>query len=366
MHCQVITLLLIVGVAGCTQPSVTSIPFGVHNGTHVRLYTVTNANNNSMIKVTNYGCIITTVLAKDRNGESGDVVLGFDTLKEYEKHPGFYGSQIGRFANRIAKGTFTLNNKTYHLPINDPPNSLHGGFIGFNQRVWTVANVITNNDHAGVEFTYFSPDGEEGYPGNLNVSITILLNNNNELTMKYAATTDQDTIINFTHHGYFNLGAGKVPNILDHKLTINAKKYTPVDSTLIPTGELKDVQGTPFDFMSARTVGSRIKQLSGGYDHNFVLDDAPTLKEVANLVETTTGRVMIVLTDQPGIQFYSGNFLNGNVIGKYGIKYVKHYALTLETQHYPDSPNQPSFPTTVLKAHDHFKSTTVYRFTTDK
>jgi aldose 1-epimerase len=344
------------------SPSITDAPFGKHEGKPVRLYTLTNSNN-TIVRITNYGGIVTSLLTKDRKGAFGDIVLGFDNLPDYENKSPYFGALIGRYGNRIAKGTFTLNGKVYHLYINDPPNSEHGGKIGFDKRIWNVDQTILEKDRAALQLSYISPDGEEGYPGTLKVIVTYSLTNNNELIIEYKATTDQDTVINLTHHSYFNLAAGKTADSLQHRLQLNADRYTVVDGTLIPTGELKQVSGTPFDFLSGNdTIGSRIAQVSGGYDHNYVLGESSTVRQVATVWESTSGRVMQVLTDQPGIQFYSGNFLDGTITGKYGVKYVKYYGFCLETQHYPDSPNHPQFPTTVLKAGQVFQTKTIYKF----
>jgi aldose 1-epimerase len=347
-----------------SPPSVTSAPFGVHNGTSVRLYTLTNSLN-SVIRISTYGGIITSIITKDRYGNLGDVVLGFDNLSDYEKKSPYFGALIGRYANRIAKGKFTLNGKQYQLPINNPPNSLHGGNIGYDKRVWTVDKVIVEKDRAGIQLSYFSPDGEEGYPGNVKITVIYTINNNNELTIEYRASTDQDTIINLTNHSYFNLAAGKAPNVLDHRLQIVADQYTVVDNTAIPTGEQRSVLHTPFNFKyDNETIGARIGQVPGGYDHNFVLGSLSSVRKVATVSENVSGRVMEVFTDQPGVQFYSGNFLDGSLVGKYGIKYVKHYGLCLETQHYPDSPNHPDFPSTILRPKSDFTTKTIYKFST--
>jgi aldose 1-epimerase len=316
-------------------------------------YTLSN-NNGVRVSITNYGGAITSIKVPDRNGVFGDVALGYDTIEEYTRNPRYLGALIGRYANRIAGGRFSLNGVEYQLAQNNDANHLHGGVKGFDKRIWKVTETP-----AGLHLEYFSPDGEESYPGNLNVAVDYSLNDENELRIDYHATTDKDTIINLTNHSYFNL-AGK-GTILDHELTLRARNFTPVSADLIPTGEIRSVVGTPMDFRTARVIAN------GGYDHNFVLDDwnHGSIRSVARLSEPSSGRVMEVFTTQPGIQFYSGNFLDGSLIGKGGIAYEKYAALCLETQHFPDSPNQPNFPSTVLRAGETYNETTIYKFATD-
>jgi len=327
------------------------------------VYTLTNSLGFEA-SVTNYGGALTSLKTPDRHGFYGDIVLGFETLEEYVRNPRYFGALIGRHANRVAGGTFSLNGTSYQLPQNNGANHLHGGFKGFDKRDW-----IVREDENTLHLTYFSKDGEEGYPGNLNafVDYTLL---DNELRIDYRATTDRETIVNLTNHSYFNLkGEG---TILNHELTLNADSFTPVSKDLIPNGEIRLVEGTPMDFRRGKAIGSEIadgyEQLgfTGGYDHNFVLNDYDgSLKPALRLYESGTGRVMEVLTTQPGMQFYSGNFLDGTLIGRNGITYVKYAGLCLEPQHFPDAPNHPNFPSTVLRPGEEYKQTTVYRFSTD-
>jgi aldose 1-epimerase len=320
------------------------------------------------VKIINFGGTVTSIKVPDRSGRFADVVLGFNNPDDYLKpHPSF-GTAIGRFGNRIAKGRFTLNGVEYKLAINNGENHLHGGIKGFDDVYWTAQEVNTTAGPA-VRMTYLSKDGEEGYPGNLNVTMTYTLTNNNELRIDYVATTDKDTVINLTHHSYFNLAGEGNGDILNHRLKLNAARFTPTDAGSIPTGELRSVRGTPFDFLMPHAIGQRINQddeqlkFGNGYDHNFVLNGRPgTLRQAAVVTDPTTGRVMEVWTTEPGIQLYTGNFLDGTLVGKSGKAYQRRTGFCLETQHYPDSPNEPNFPTTVLKKGATFKSTTVYRF----
>jgi len=302
----------------------------------------------------NYGGAITSLKTPDRNGHFGDIVLGFETLDEYVRNTRYFGPLIGRHANRIARGRFSLNGVDYQLPCNNGANHLHGGFRGFDKRDWTI-----REDGNTLHLTYFSEDGEEGYPGNLKAFVDYVLLDN-ELRIDYRATTDRDTIVNLTNHSYFNLrGEG---TILDHELTLNADHFTPVSEDLIPTGEIKPVVGTPMDFRNGKAIGSDLAA-AGGYDHNFVLKDWDgSLRSAARLYEATTGRVLEILTTEPGMQFYSGNFLDGSFTGKYGYVYEKYTGLCLEPQHFPDAPNHPNFPSPVLRAGEEYKHISVYRF----
>lgn len=353
-----------------SKPSFTRVDFGTSkDGQTVHLYKLTNSHG-MVAKVTTYGAILTELHAPDRDGKMADVVLGFDDLKSYIDGNPFFGATTGRVANRIAKGRFTLNGVEYKLAINNGPNALHGGLKGFDKQLWHGEAAST--DHAAsVAFTYTSPDGEEGYPGALAVTVTYTLTDDNELRIDYAATTDKDTIVNLTNHSYFNLGGYNSGDILGHDMTIFAEKYTASDKELIPTGEIVPVAGTPLDFRTPHKIGERIKELygegkPGGYDHNFVIDGGGAkLTKAAEAYEPKSGRVMTTLTTEPGVQLYTANFMNGTK-GKGGTIHGKHSSFCLETQHYPDSINKPNFPTVVLKKGGKFQSSTVYRFSTRK
>ena len=319
------------------------------------LFTYTLSNSLGFeVSITNYGGAITSLKTPDRDGNFGDIVLAYETLDDYVRNPRYFGALIGRHANRIARGRFSLNGIEYQLPCNNGLNHLHGGFKGFDKRVWDVSQ-----DGNVLQLSYFSKDGEEGYPGNLTASVDYTLIDN-ALQVDYRATTDHDTIVNLTNHSYFNLrGHG---TILDHELTLHADSFTPVDEELIPTGEIRPVIGTPMDFRNGKAIGSQIGFI-GGYDHNFVLNDWDgALRLAARLYEETTGRVLEILTTEPGIQFYSGNFLDGSLVGRNGVAYQKYTGLCLEPQHFPDAPNHPNFPSTVLRPGEEHKQTTVYRF----
>jgi aldose 1-epimerase len=346
-------------------------PFGrTTDGREVYLYTLSNKNGME-VALTNYGGAIVSMKVPDRTGRFADVVLGYDQLAGYEsKENPYFGAIVGRYANRIGKGRFTLDGKQYQLPLNNGPNSLHGGIAGFNKRVWESAD---RSDSTGQHLTlrYLSKDGEEGYPGDLAVTVVYTLTDDNELRIEYSATTDKDTVLNLTNHSYFNLAGQGEGDILGHQMMLAANSFTPVDETLIPTGELRNVSGTPFDFRQPMAIGARINppaeqlKFGRGYDHNFVLrDNRGKLAIAARVLEPKSGRVMEVLTDQPGIQFYSGNFLDGTIRGKGGKVYGHRYGFCLETQHFPDSPNHLEFPSTELKPGQTFRSTTVYRFAT--
>jgi aldose 1-epimerase len=333
-------------------------------GAVVDLYVLTNASG-SQAKVITYGALLTELHVPDKDGKLGDVVLGFDDIKGYlTEHP-YFGGTIGRVANRIAKAKFTLDGKEYTLAANNGPHSLHGGKKGFDKVVWK-AEPLAVKDGAAVKFTYVSPDGEEGYPGTLTASVTYTLTDANELRLDYSATTDKATPVNLTNHSYFNLAGPASGDILGHELTIFADKYTPVDKTLIPTGELAPVKGTPFDFTAPSKIGARIEEVKGepgGYDLNYVVrsgDQSPAL--AARVREPKTGRLLEVFTTEPGLQFYTGNFLDGTVKGKGGVVYKKHQAFCLEAQHFPDSVNQPKFPSIILPPGKTYTQTTVYKF----
>ena len=340
--------------------------FGTHEGRPVNLYTLKNAHGVE-IHAMNYGGIILSIRVPDRKGEFADIVLGHDKLEGYVPNKPYLGAIVGRYANRIANGTFTVEGKTYTLPKNDGPNTLHGGTTRtFDKVVWDAEPLKGKN---GVTFSYLSKDGEEGFPGNLKMKVTYTLTDNNELVIDYEATTDKATPINVSQHSYFNLKGEGNGDILDHEVMINADRFTPVDKNLIPTGELRPVKGTPMDFTTPTKVGTRIDdnyeqlQLGHGYDHNFVINrKGPGMVLAARVSEPTTGRVLEVSTTQPGVQFYTGNFLDGSVTGKEGHVYKRRYGLCLETQHFPDSPNHPKFPSTILKPGETFHQKTVFKF----
>jgi aldose 1-epimerase len=346
----------------------TQRPFGQTPDGDATLYTFAN-DNGLEVSITNYGGAVTSIIVPDRSGNPGDVVLGYETVEEYVEHPRFMGALIGRYANRIAKGRFSLDGVEHQLAENNGVNHLHGGVKGLHRVLWD-AEAEESPHELALHLTYFSRDGEENYPGNLSVKVDYVVNAHNEIEIRYGATTDKDTIINLTNHSYFNL-AGR-GSILDHELLINADAFTPVSEDLIPTGEIRKVEGTPMDFRTARKIGARIsepyEQLSftGGYDHNFVLNHSETpLKLASRVFDPATGRTLEVLTTQPGLQFYSGNFLDGSMSGKGGVAYQKYSAMCLETQHFPDSPNHPNFPSTVLRAGETFEELAVFRFSAD-
>jgi aldose 1-epimerase len=334
-------------------------------GDQVELYTLTNSKGVAAA-ITNYGGIIVSLKVPDRTGQMADVVLGYDALDGYlTAHP-YFGAIIGRYGNRIGKARFTLNGVEYKLASNDGENSLHGGTKGFDKALWKAREV---DGGKGLELTYLSKDGEEGFPGNLATTVTYSLNDENELKIDYGATTDKDTVVNLTNHSYFNLAGQGEGDILGHLVTIYADRFTPVDAGLIPTGELKPVEGTPFDFRAPRAIGARIGDkdeqllLGRGYDHNFVVNrTGEGLTLAARVAEPNSGRVLEVFTTEPGIQFYTGNFLDGTIRGKGGKVYRQRYGFCLETQHFPDSPNKPSFPSVVLKPGQTYRSTTIYKF----
>lgn len=338
------------------------------DGTPVELHTLTNTNG-IQATITTYGGAVVSLLVPDRDGKLGDIVLGFETLEEYVEKSPYFGCITGRYANRIAKGKFTLNDVAYTLAQNDGENHLHGGTKGFDKIVWWAAEEMSDKDGVGLALTYLSEDGEAGYPGNLSVKVTYTLTDIDELRIDYAAITDKDTVVNLTNHTYFNLADGGAGDILGHELMIDADRFTPVDANQIPTGELRSVASTPMDFLQMTAIGARIGQddeqlrLGLGYDHNWVLNNpGGALALAASVQEPTTGRAVEVYTTEPGIQFYSGNFLDGTITGKGGKIYHKRHGLCLETQHFPDSPNQPDFPSTVLKPGEMYQTTTVYRF----
>ena len=345
--------------------------FGSVQGNAVTLYTLTNSNGLE-VRATNFGGIIVSVRTPDKQGRMDDIVLGFDDLQGYLDNKPYFGAIIGRYANRIAAARFTLDGVQYSLAANNGPNSLHGGIKGFNKVVWS-AEPFENFTGVGLIFTYTSKDGEEGYPGNLRAKVTYTLTDQNELTFDYEAMTDKATPVNLTQHSYFNLAGDGRGDILGHELTLNADRFTPVDKNLIPTGELRAVKNSPLDFTKSTRIGSRINDkdeqlvLGHGYDHNFVIhrtDPGPVL--AAHLREPQTGRVLDVYTTEPGVQFYSGNFLDGTITGKQGHVYKQRFGLALEPQHFPDSPNHPEFPSTILRPGQVYQSRTVYKFSVEK
>jgi len=354
--------------ATATKASLQKSSFGkTKEGAPVDLYTLTNQHG-MVAKIMTYGATLTELIVPDRSGKPGNIVLGFDTIEPYLAGVPYFGSTIGRVGNRIAKGTFTLNGKTYKLATNNGPNHLHGGVKGFDKVVWKAEVAAFGQT---VKFSYHSPDGEEGYPGHLDVSVVYTLTDANELRLDYTATTDKATPVNLTNHSYFNLAGEGTGTILDHVLMIAADQMTPVDDTLIPTGKLAPVKGTVFDFTTPTAIGARIAKVPiappVGYDHNYVLRPRGNmagngLTLAARVTEPTSGRVMEVRTVEPGIQFYSGNFLDGTIKNRNGVPYEKHAAFCLETQHYPDSVNHRNFPSTILEPGQTYKTTTVYAF----
>lgn len=338
--------------------------FGEVDGQKIYQYTITNVEG-MKVSIINYGAIITHLLTPDKTGKLADVVLGYDHLQQYlDDNSPYFGVIAGRYANRIANGQFGIDGNTYQLAVNNGPNHLHGGIKGFDKVVWTSSDFIYP-DSAGVVLNYLSPDGEEGYPGNLSVKVIYTLNNNNELRIDYEASTDAPTIINLTQHSYFNLNGQNSGTIHDHLMQIFADYFIPVNESLIPTGEILPVENTPMDFRNPKEIGYSIDAVNGGFDHTFVLNDYDrTLRHVASVKSPASGRLMKVFTDQPGMQFYSGNFLDGTIIGKENTTYLKHSGFCLETQHFPDSPNQPGFPSVILRPGEKYISTTIYRFET--
>jgi aldose 1-epimerase len=340
---------------------VTERDFGSFDNKAIKEYTITNPSG-MQVGIINYGGAVTRLITPDKNKQMGDVVTGFENLEGFtQKGNPFFGALIGRYGNRISQAKFTLDGKPYTLAANDNGNTLHGGNKGFDKVVWNAEKLAGDSS---LKLSYISKDGEEGYPGNLNVEVLYTLTADNALKIDYTATTDKPTPVNLTNHCYFNLSGGKDSTILNHRLTLNADQYTPVNAQLIPTGKLDKVAGTPMDFTKEKPIGQEISQVKGGYDHNWVLNKTgERLTKAATLYDSTSGRYMEVYTTEPAIQFYSGNFLDGTLTNtKGGQKYVKYAALCLETQHYPDSPNQPTFPNTILKPGETYKQTTIYRF----
>ena len=347
------------------RATVEKMDFGkMPDGTAIDLYVLTNASG-MKAKVMTYGAILTELHVPDREGKFDDVVLGFDNLAGYLKGHPHFGSTVGRVANRIARGKFTLEGKEYRLAVNNGPNSLHGGLKGFDKKVWK-AEAMETADGAAVKLSYLSPDGEEGYPGNLSTTVTYTLTNQNELKIAYVATTDKPTPVNLTNHSYFNLAGPQAGDILGHELMLAADSYTPADATLIPTGEIKPVRGTPLDFTRPMTIGARIAEVGGnpgGYDHNYVINGGgKSLTLAARAADPKTGRVLEMYTTEPGVQLYTGNFLDGKLKGKGGVVYKKQQAFCLEAQHFPDSVNHPEFPSVILEPGKKYTQTTVFKF----
>ena len=367
-----ISLALILCVAtasGVPHSHVEKQPFGkTADGIAVDAYTLTNKNG-AKVKIISYGARVVSIEVRDGEGKLGDVALGYDDIQGYERDSSYLGSIVGRYGNRIAKGRFTLDGVTYTLATNNNGNHLHGGLRGFDKVVWTGNGSVVAGA-ARLKLPYVSNDREEGYPGNLSVTVIYTWTNRNELKIEYSATADKATVLNLTNHAYFNLAGAGVGDILNHEMRINALRFTPTNETSIPTGELRSVKGTPLDFTSAQRIGARIEAkyeqlISGaGYDHNFVLNKpSGKLGLAAEVFEATSGRVLRVYTTEPGVQFYSGNFLNG-AIGKQGLAYPRRSGFCLETQHFPDSPNHPKFPSTVLRPGGRYTQTTIYQFST--
>jgi aldose 1-epimerase len=354
-------------MATSQSPHVEKSLFGMDENNQVDLYTLKN-DRGMIVKIMTRGATITEIQAPDKNGKFNNIVLGFDTLNEYlnPQNP-YFGAIVGRVGNRIAKGKFTLNGKTYSLATNNGVNHLHGGIKGFDKVIWN-ADVIPSTNAASVKFSYLSKDGEEGYPGNCKATVTYVLTNTNSLEIHYDVSVDKDCPVNLTNHTYFNLAGAEHGSILNHTIQINADYYTPVDETLIPTGEIKSVKSTPMDFTYAHKIGDLLQYVGGkpvGYDHNYVLNKKESFSLAASTYDSTSGRKMEVYTTEPGVQFYTGNFLDGSLHGKNGITYNQYSAFCLETQHFPDTVNQPSFPSNVLKAGQSYHTTTVFKFSTN-
>ena len=345
-----------------TTVKLTSQAYGEFEGQPITEYTLTNAHG-MQVGIINYGGALTKIITQAKDSSWGDVLTGYDSLSGFTQTANpYFGALIGRYANRIAKGTYKVDGVEYHAALNNNGQSLHGGLKGFDKVVWTATPLAGDSS---LQLNYESKDGEEGYPGNLKVQVVYTLTEDNGIKIVYTATTDKTTVINLTNHAYFNLSAGKSLTIKDHVLQINANQYTPVDTVLIPTGESLDVKGTPMDFTQAKRIGDDLDKVVGGYDHNWILNKAEGLQEVANVYDPLSGRSLTVFTTEPGLQFYSGNFLDGTLTHtKKGIQYKKHGALTLETQHFPDAPNQSKFPSTLLKPGETYTHTTVYKFAT--
>ena len=344
---------------GLVKTGVTKKDWGIVDGKNVYLYTLQN-DKGDIVTITNYGGAVTSFVTPDKNGTKSSIIIGFDSLQPYLQQPPYFGALIGRYGNRIGDAKFTLDGVTYQLAANNGKNSLHGGLKGFDKVVWDAS--VPDSSVPSLKLKYLSKDGEEGYPGNLNVTVQYTLTNDDELKIEYDAETDKSTPVNLTNHSYFNLTGDVSNTILNHTLMIDADNYTPVDSTLIPTGEIKPVKGTPFDFTSPKMIGKDIDLVKGGYDHNWVLNKKDSsLQKVAELTDSVSGRTLDVYTTEPGLQFYTGNFLDGKFINRGGTPLKQHTALCLETQHFPDSPNKNNFPSTILKPGEKYHSVTMYK-----
>ena len=351
---------------GSMKAGIKRADFGTVDGKPVYLYTLTNAKGDE-VKITNYGGIVTSWISPDKNGKRSSIVLGFDSLSGYLAKPPYFGAIVGRYGNRIAKGKFKIGDSTYSLAINNGSNALHGGLKGFDKQVWEA--VVANDSVPALSLSYLSKDMEEGYPGNLKVNVVYTLTDDDALQIEYTAETDKPTVLNLTNHSYFNLTGDHRNTILDHKMMIKADYYTPVDTGLIPTGELKAVKGTPFDFNTPEKIGARIAQTGGnpaGYDHNYVLNRSDnSLQQVVTVSDSLSGRKLELFTTEPGVQFYTGNFLDGSIKGSDGVPFNKNTGFCLETQHFPDSPNRPKFPSVLLKPGEKFHSITKYKLSTE-
>jgi len=338
-------------------------PFGqTQDGQEVFLYTLTNSKG-LRARITNFGATLVSIHVPDRDGSLGDVVLGFDSLEGYLGQTAYLGATVGRYANRIGGAKFSLDGAEYVLAANNGPNHLHGGTRGFDKVVWQTLEAVAAEDEAWVKMTYLSPDGEEGYPGNLQCTVTYTLTNADELRLSYEGETDKKTVVNLTNHSYWNLAGQGQGDILGHELMLDAERFTLIDQGLIPTGVVASVHGMPLDFSKPKRIGSRIRRTASGYDHNYVLSgQADALKLCARVSDAGSGRIMEIHTTEPGVQFYTGNFLDGSIPGKDGQAYGKHAGFCLETQHYPDSPNKPSFPSVILEPGQKYTSQTVHKF----
>jgi aldose 1-epimerase len=380
MRCPAIALksIFVSTILFCTgfclmasEQNIKKVPFGeTADGQPVDLYTLTNPQGME-VSITDYGATVVSLLVPDRHGHLDDVVLGYDTLEEYIAASPYFGAVVGRYGNRIAKGRFTLDGHEYKLAQNNNENHLHGGIKGFDKAVWKARGLL-GDQGPGLSLTYTSQDGEEGYPGNLSVKVLYVLADDNQLTIHYQATTDKPTPVNLTNHSYFNLAGQGTGDVLSHVLLLNADRFTPVDEGLIPTGELRPVAGTPMDFTQPTAIGARVEEddrqlkFGLGYDHNWVLNGDPgSIRLAARVQEPASGRVMEVFTSEPGIQFYCGNFLDGSNVGKGGRVYKHRYGFCLETQHFPDSPNKPDFPSTILKPGQEYNTTTIFKFSAE-